>query len=203
MPLVNTVRTPLLMGDVDAILAQAFENGTGRSIGKARPYLLSMIALENRNGQAIYNNNWGNVITTSSTDNYFALPNIPLKFKSISSQYNGATNFIKTLLSKTNSRILDASYKDDFDGFFQSIHDRHPTTHKAYNLVTDPTERSNLRNTYSLLVNKFKNSPVIEVRPKKKVIRKRTSSAGPSLLFIVLASAVGTYIYKKKQLKHG
>lgn len=191
---VEKIRTPLSIREIKPILSAAFEHATGRSIGKAMPYLLAMIALENRSGEAIYNHNWGNVIVTSEHDNYFKHPSIPLNFKSLDSHYNGAAHFIKTLLSKTNSRIIEAARNDDFDGFFQSIHDRHPTTHKAYNLVTESSLRTSLRNTYSALVNQFKGSPNVQV--KMNVKKKNNDIGGPLLVAILLGG--GLYFGRNK-----
>lgn len=128
---VPRVRTPLTFTDIKPLLKEAYHEVTGEKIGSAFPYLLSMIAIENARGRAIWNHNWGNVITTGDSD-YFMQPNNERHFRDIPSHEEGARRFVKTLLSETNVRILEAAKRGDFNQFFAGIVTPHPQTKAAY-----------------------------------------------------------------------
>jgi hypothetical protein len=198
--LVAATRTPISMSDAVVLLSQAFLE-KGIVLGKAAPYLIALLALENRNGEAIYNYNWGNVIRFRGSDDYFKLGANPREFRSLKSHREGANYYVSTLLSPTNKRIVRAALNDDFEGFFRGIHDINPDTKKAYNLLTDDAERSALAKTYATLIREYSGdsdairSAVSNRKPARRV--KRDKSSG--LAFFMLVAAIGgAFVLRKK-----
>lgn len=201
------VTTPLTMGAMLPILRAAFAKNTDLELGNAEPYLLAMLALENAHGKAIGNFNWGNVIRWNGEQDYFYKGTNPREFRSLASHAEGAENFVNTLFSPTNVRIVEAALADNFEGFFKGIHSLNSDTRKAYNHLTDYGELDSARKAYASLVSRFKNSPLDDVfisspqRGKIKPTRKNSSNAGPTLLVIALLGA--SFFYVKSKISHG
>ena len=194
------------MGAMLPILRAAFVKKTGLELGNAEAYLLAMLALENAHGKAIWNYNWGNVIRWNDDQDYFFIGQNPREFRSLASHEQGAENFINTLFSSTNKRIVEAALDDDFEGFFEGIHTLHPETKKAYNYLTDFDILDSALAAYSKLVDKFKDSPLDEVLigpPRagtiKPTMRNNSSSSGVIILGVVSILFVGmVYLGKRK-----
>lgn len=162
-----------------------------------------MLAMENRHGEAIFNHNWGNIITWSDLQDYFKFDDNTRHFRSLPSHLDGAANFIATLLSPTNKRIVEAAGRGDFEGFFRGIHDRHPNTHQAYNLL-EGSERAAVKNTYRSLVREFQDkAPVVidATDEGQTYTKKKGGSGGGSLAILLVLSAVGGAYYASRHPK--
>ena len=201
------VSTPITMGAMLPILRSAFRKKTGSEMAAAEPYLLAMLALENGNGSAISNHNWGNVSRWKPEQDYFFIGKNPREFRSLASHEQGAENFVSTLFTPTNVRIVEAALDDDFEGFFEGIHSLNSDTRKAYNHLTDYDKLDSALKAYASLVSRFKNEPLDDVfisspqRGKIKPTRKNSSNAGPTLLVIALLGA--SFFYVKSKISNG
>jgi hypothetical protein len=178
MSKVSAEVTPISMSKVDEILSPILQ---GLGIYSARPYLLAMIALENANGKRIVRHNWGNIITSSESDPHFQLPNNARMFLAFPNHETGAKAFVNRLRSPTHNRILEAAALNDFNAFFNAIHNKHPETGMAYNYLTGAT-RAKARTAYSKLVRKYGGD-----------FTSQSDSAAPLALLMLVIAIGGTY----------
>jgi rhodanese-related sulfurtransferase len=140
--------TPISMAEVKALLADY--------VGQpALAYLMAMVDLENRHGEAIYEYNWGNITTTDESDGFrFDDPNVTNLFQRNDSHEEGAAEFFKRLNSPTHRRILQAAERNDFEAFFDGITLPHPKTKMVY-CYGGQCRSAAAKNTYRQLVTKY------------------------------------------------
>jgi hypothetical protein len=184
--------TPITMREVKALLADY--------VGQpALAYLMAMVDLENRHGEAIYEYNWGNITTKDASDGFrFDDPRVPNLFQRNDSHEEGASQFVKRLHSPTHKRILKAAERNDFDAFFDALTLPHPETKMAY---CPDCRTAAAKNTYRQLVAKY--------LPKGAALGRRSSRGGfpwtPLLAVGFVAAAAGGGVYwlsKKRGASH-
>jgi len=184
------VKTPLGREELAPILRPVFKDETGEDMGNAEPYLIAMLALENGWGSKIRQHNWGNVIRSGEEQDYYQVGSNPRKFRVLPSHDEGARYFVRTLLSPTNKRIVEAAQADNFDAFFNGIHNISPVTDMAYNHLTG-TKRAQALKAYKDIVSKLRGAPVVSNIPIS------SSSGGGAALI----AGIGGAFYASKQPK--
>ncbi len=196
---VDLKRTPLeFPGGILPLLDKALVAAIGKPSGVAAPYLLAIMALENRRGKAIWNYNWGNSITGSDTAaDYWMVKDNPRHFRANTNHIEGAARWVKVLLNRHNKRILDAAYADDFSKFFSSIH-----TKSKYGGAYD-TGSVNRGPAYRSLVKEFKREgygTTKQITPKSSI---SISSGGAGVILIIFSAIlVGGALWAKKSGKY-
>lgn len=179
---VSPQRTPLELADMRRMLRAAYRSRHGADIGKAEPYLLAMLALENGRGRSIYNHNWGFVTTARGP--YFYIGDNPRKFRAFDSHKEGAAHWVATLDSDTHRRIVEAAKRDDFGAFFRGITTPHPETGMMYCDTCSDT-----RPVYESLVREFQG----KAKPSRKTKRK---GGGGAIALAALAAGGALLIWK-------
>lgn len=161
---------------------------------KLEPFLLALLAIEHRHGEAIYHYNWGNII--SLTGKGWRWPPNPNLFRINEDHDTGAQVFIELLHGKTHKRIIDAGMRGDVEGVLHGLGVPHPETKKAYS--TD-YQREDAKNTFRSLVKKYsQGSFPSSVAPRVNVNLSSSAKRSSSVLPLVLAGgALAFYLWKK------
>jgi hypothetical protein len=184
--------TPITMPEVKALLSDYVSQ-------PALAYLMAMVDLENRHGEAIFEYNWGNITTNDESDGFrFDDPNVTNLFQRNDSHEEGAAQFFKRLNSPTHKRILRAAERNDFEAFFDGITVPHPTTGMVY-CYGGNCRSAAAKNTYRQLVTKY--------LPKGQALGRAAGGFpwGPVLAVGVLATVAGGGAYlltRKKGASH-
>lgn len=156
---VSIVKTPLTVGDMAKVLADAYPVvfPSSQPTADELAWLLALARHENANGEAIIQHNWGNRIALASDDywvpawadesipdnqlterlsalrsDYRAGNAVPGKFAAWKSHRIGAEKFLELFRTVTNARILTAARDNDADAFHRAVSLPHPETAMAY-----------------------------------------------------------------------
>lgn len=158
--------TKLTLEEMAKVLVDAFRLEMGRTptLREAK-WLMSIARLENANGRAIIQHNWGNRAHSGSEDYWVppwadeSLPDsklspdelatrvrmnagkpVPRRFAAYPDHMTGARKFVRLFKSRTHARILEAAQRDDGEAVWRAIWTPHPVTKMKY-CVECGTER--------------------------------------------------------------
>lgn len=164
---VEAVKTPVTMGQLGAAVLD-YSASQGLDAKPYLPFVLALLALEHRHGEAVWNYNVGNITTKSDDVDWVSLPGIEsLRFRAFGSLQEGIAAFGELLAKKES--IVRAMIEQDDDAFVSAYE-------KSW-LGSSLPDRASM---YSLIA-KFRGQSIVKASPA----RKDDKGDGKLLLFLL------------------